>query len=807
MAEKHVYLFSEADSKDKQLLGGKGAGLAAMTQAGLPVPPGFTVTTEACRAFYREDRKLPPGLMEQARQAIGNLEMATGKGFGSLENPLLLSVRSGSAISMPGMMDTILNLGLNDQSVEGLARRTGNGRFAYDAYRRFISLFSKITLKVDDALFDKAMDRRKEEKGVKLDTELDENDLKRLVEEYKKIVLEQTGAPLPSDPYKQLEMSIEGVFASWEGKRCVDYRKQFKIGPDVANGTAANVQTMVFGNMGPSSATGVAFTRDPATGENHFFGEYLVNAQGEDVVAGIRTPKVLDELAQEMPRLYKELDEVRHTLEEYYKEVQDLEFTIEDGKLYILQTRNGKMNAAARVRTSVEMEKEGLLSRDDALLRMDPNDIETMLHKQLDPKVSTPPVAVGLPASPGVAVGAVVFDADLAVEEHQKGKKVMLVREETKPEDIHGFFASEGILTSRGGKTSHAAVVARGMGKPCVSGAEDISINMQGKFAMVGKVKICAGDVITIDGSTGRVWTGEMPTIDATVSHELGTILEWADQRRRLGVRANANTPEEAKKARELGGQGIGLCRTERMFNAPDRLPIVQKMILAENSETRQKEIDLLLPMQKSDFKEIFRAMSGLPVTIRLLDPPLHEFLPSESDLSQEILDMKKNGADGAVLQEKKRTLEKVAALAEINPMLGHRGVRLGITYPEIYAMQIRAILESAAELKKEGLEAKVEIMVPQVCTAQELRWARELVDRIEEEVEKNTGVKVNFQFGTMIEVVRACLRAGKLAEYAQFFSFGTNDLTQATFSFSREDAENKFLPLYREKEILQRNP
>ncbi|MCD6461178.1 MAG: pyruvate, phosphate dikinase [Thermoplasmata archaeon] len=848
--EKYVFLFTEGDPKDKKTLGGKGSGLCAMTQAGLPVPPGFVVSTVACRAFYAAGKRLPPGLMSQVREKMKVVERETGRVFGGTERPLLVSVRSGAAVSMPGMMDTILNLGLNDETVEALARETDNPRFAYDSYRRFISLFSKITLGVDDEYFDMAMNRLKEEKGVKADTDLDEGDMMRLVEEYKRIVEREAGRSLPSDPYEQLEMAIVGVFSSWEGRRCVDYRREFNITPDIADGTAANVQAMVFGNMGNDSATGVAFTRDPGTGENRFYGEYLTNAQGEDVVAGIRTPKPIHLLKEEMPEAYQTLEEIRHELESYYHEVQDMEFTIERGKVYILQTRNGKMTARALVRTSVDMHREGILSKEEALLRIPAESMERLLHRQLDPTVKEEPLAVGLPASPGVAVGAVVFDADEAVARKKKGMKVILLREETKPEDIHGFFASEGILTSRGGKTSHAAVVARGMGKPCVSGAEDIEINHRGRFALIGETRIAEGDIITIDGTTGRVWLGEMPTIEPSLTDEMKEVLSWADEYRRLGVRANANTPEEARRAREFGGEGIGLCRTERMFNAPDRLPLVQEMILADTEEERRAILDKLLPMQREDFKEMFRAMNGLPVTIRLLDPPLHEFLPPIEELMEEIsalekikhafdsfMDvqgstdilgkdlgdiyeplledvvdkiekMRQEGVDWlSLLEKKKEVLRKVHSLAEVNPMLGHRGVRLGITYPEIYEMQVRAIFEAMAEVQREGVRVKAEIMIPQVCTAQELKWAHGLVERVVAEVRDRTGAALRYKFGTMMEVVRSCMRAGKLSEIAEFFSFGTNDLTQATFSFSREDAENKFLPLYNERKILQDNP
>ncbi|MEM3738203.1 MAG: putative PEP-binding protein, partial [Thermoplasmata archaeon] len=672
-------------------------------------------------------------------------------------------------------------------------------------------------------------------------------DLKQLCEEFKAITKREKG-DFPTDPYAQLFTAVKAVFESWNGKRCVDYRREFKITPDMANGTAANVQTMVFGNMGNDSATGVAFTRDPATGENVFYGEYLVNAQGEDVVAGIRTPKPIAELKEEMPTVYQQLLEVRAKLEKHFKEVQDLEFTIEKGKLYMLQTRNGKMNAAARVKTAVDFVKEGVITKEEALLRINPSELDQLMHRRVDPKYTGKPIAVGIPASPGAASGSVIFDADEAERRGRLGWKVILLREETKPEDIHGFFAAQGILTSKGGKTSHAAVVARGMGKPCVTGCEDIKIDSRARVATVGNIKISEGDIVTIDGTSGRVWLGDVPKIEPEISEEFKTILAWADEIRKLGVRANANTPKEAALAISFGAEGIGLCRTERMFNETNRLPIVQEMILAETYEERKKCLDKLLPFQKQDFIEIFKVMKEKPVTIRLLDPPLHEFLPSQEELmteierlknfrkiveamhelpetiklmdpklhmylepvekvSAELMKLGEQRVDEDLLRLKENVLRKVKNLAEVNPMLGHRGVRVGITYPEIYEMQIRAILEAVAELLKQGNQVNAEIMVPQVCTAQELKWVHDILKKVHREVEEKYGIKVPYKFGTMIEVVRACMRAGKLSEYAEFFSFGTNDLTQATFSFSREDAENKFLPLYNEKKILQDNP
>jgi len=845
---KYVYLFEEADGTDKKLLGGKGAGLAEMTRMGLSVPPGFIVTTEACLHYYENKKKLPQGLMEEAQASLKTVEEKTGKKFGSSQNPLFFSVRSGAAISMPGMMDTILNLGLNDETLEGLIQITSDGRFAYDAYRRFIQLFGKIALGMGEKEFDKILNKTKERVRAKEDTDLDVDHLKDICHQYLGLVKKRAGTPFPEDPMVQLKLAIEAVFKSWMGKRALDYRKEFNISPEMANGTAVNVCTMVFGNMGFDSATGVAFTRDPGTGENVLYGEYLVNAQGEDVVAGIRTPKPIQEMKKEMPKIYRELERVRKNLEEHFHEVQDFEFTVEKGILYILQTRNGKMNAQAIVRTSKEMVAKNLIDKEKAVLRLKPQELEQLLHQRIDPNFKGKPITVALPASPGAASGKAIFDADEAERLGKLGHKVILVREETKPEDIHGFFASQGILTSRGGKTSHAAVVARGMGKPCVSGCEELRIDPKGREAIIRNIHIKEGDFITIDGSRGEVYLGEVPTVDPEVSKNLLTLLSWADEIRTMGVRANADTPESATKAKQLGAEGIGLCRTERMFNATDRLPIVREMILAGSKEKRGEAIAKLLPMQRSDLKEIFKAMAGLPVTIRLLDPPLHEFLPSAEELASElrnlkelesafasmenisgamkyldpssreslkllehvaadIADIKEKRLDKKLIRKEQETLRKVKEMMEVNPMLGHRGVRLGITYPEIYKMQIQAILEAAAELLKEGLDIQPEIMVPQVCTAQELKWVYQLVKKVQKEVEKQYGIQIPFKFGTMIEVVRACMRAGRLTEVADFFSFGTNDLTQATFSFSREDAENKFLPLYNQRKILQDNP
>jgi pyruvate, orthophosphate dikinase len=841
MNRKWVYTFTEGDGKNKKLLGGKGANLCEMTQIGLKVPPGFVITTEACLACLADPkRELPPGMMDQVHAQLAEVERKSRHTFGGRDNPLLISVRSGSAISMPGMMDTILNLGLNAETLKGLIVQTGNERFCYDAYRRFIQLFGKVALGVPEAEFDAEFEAIKQKAGAKHDVDLSSHDLAEISERFLKVVHRNTGKPFPAEPYEQLEIAIRAVFNSWCGKRAVDYRREFKITPDMANGTAVTVMQMVFGNMGNDSATGVGFTRDPGTGENIMFGEYLVNAQGEDVVAGIRTPKPLAAMADEMPGLFRELQVLHKILEAHYKEVQDFEFTIEKGILYLLQTRNGKMNASALVRTSVEMVNEGLIDKRQALLRIQPEMLDQMLFPRLDPRVTEKPIAKGLPASPGVAVGIAVFDADRAEQLGRTGERVILVREETKPEDIHGFFASQGILTSRGGKTSHAAVVARGMGKPCVSGAEGIHVDVRMRQARAGDQEFGEGALITIDGTTGAVYLGEVAMIEAEFSPELNILLAWADELARLGVMANADTPDDAARAVKFGAVGIGLCRTERMFNGTERLPIMVEMIVAETKADRQAALDKLLPIQREDFNGIFKVMTPRPVTIRLLDPPIHEFLPTENLLVEDIGHLRnlreilrgmqvlseavtfmnhtretkpqvQKFTDPVLVDEaivkKEAILRKVRALHEVNPMLGHRGVRLGLTFPEIYTMQIRAILEAAAECQKAGIEVHPEIMVPQVCTAQELKRVKVWVDAIRMDVETAYKVKLDFKFGSMLEVVRACMRADNLAEEAEFFSFGTNDLTQATFSFSREDAENKFLPMYNQSGILQDNP
>ncbi len=829
--KQYVYPFVDGDGSNKKLLGGKGANLCQMTQIGINVPPGFVITTDAC-LDYLQRNDLPDGLMASVRGEIGKLEEATKKTFGEGPDPLLVSVRSGSAMSMPGMMDTILNLGLNDETLAGLIKQTGDERFAYDAYRRFIQLFGKVALGIADEKFDEHFEAVKTRVGVKIDLGLEADHLKEISEKFLDVVRRETGKGFPQDVMVQLELAVEAVFRSWMGRRAVAYRKEFHITTDMANGTAVNIQTMVFGNMGNDCATGVGFTRNPGTGENEMFGEYLTNAQGEDVVAGIRTPKPLHQMEDEMPAQFAQLVLLQNQLESHYQEVQDYEFTIEKGTLFCLQTRNGKMNAAALVRSSVEMYREKLISKQQALLRIDPEMLEQLLHPHLDPDSTAQPIAQGLPASPGAASGKCVFDADLAEKLGGNGEMVILLREETRPDDIHGFFAAQGILTSRGGKTSHAAVVARGMGKPCVAGAEGIIVDVALRQANVGANIIHEGDIITLDGATGNVYLGAIPTIEAHFSGDLNVLLDWADEAAELKVMANADTPEAARKAHEYGAMGIGLCRTERMFNASDRLPIVIDMILANTSEDRQEALDKLLPIQRADFIELFSVMSPDPVTVRLLDPPMHEFLPTEQQLIDQIESLRtyrdvvrgrqtaiagiaslpplpepfaelSEERVGSVLSKKLEMLGKVRELQETNPMLGHRGVRLGITYPEIYAMQIQAILEAAMECVSKGIVVRPEIMVPQVITSQELLHVKRTVDQLADKLEN----RPEFSFGTMIETVRACTRARQLAGTAEFFSFGTNDLTQATFSFSREDAENKFLPMYNDSGILQDNP
>ncbi len=803
--KKYVYFFGEGDASMKLLLGGKGANLAEMTRIGLPVPPGFTITTEACSHFYKNDQTWPEGLEEEVKKSLKALEEKTGKKFGDPNNPLLVSVRSGAPASMPGMMDTILNLGLNDEVVKGLARLTSNERFAYDCYRRFIQMFGNVVMGVDHSKFEAILDEVKEEVGAKLDTDLDAEALKKVVEKYKKLYRESTGEDFPQEPWEQLRRAINAVFLSWNNKRAITYRKIHNIPEDW--GTAVNVQMMVFGNMGFDSGTGVGFTRNPSTGEKEYYGEYLLNAQGEDVVAGIRTPKPIKEMEKELPQAFEELKRVYEILEKHYKDMQDFEFTIERGKLYLLQTRTGKRTAQAAIKIAVDMVREGLIDEKTAVKRVEPNQINQLLHPQIDRSQPLKVLAKGLPASPGAASGKVVFDADEAEKLGNAGERVILVRPETTPDDIHGVVAAQGVLTSRGGMTSHAAVVARGMGKPCVAGCEAIKIDLDRREFTVGDVVVKEGDYITIDGSTGEVILGQVRTIPPQLSEEFKVLLSWADKFRKLGVRANADTPADARKALEFGAEGIGLCRTEHMFMAPDRLPWVQKMIMAQTLEERKEALTHIEPMQKGDFKEIFRIMEGKPVTIRLIDPPLHEFLPKLEDLLVEVTTLRAKGVTGPELEEKEKLLKIVRNLHEANPMMGLRGCRLGILYPEIVEMQVRAIIEAACELAKEGVKVIPEIMIPLVGHKNEIKVLKEKLDEVAQKVLKEQGVEISYSFGTMIEVPRAALVADQIAEYAEFFSFGTNDLTQMTFGYSRDDAEGKFLFFYEENGILPEDP
>jgi pyruvate,orthophosphate dikinase len=796
---KPIYFFDEADGRNKMLLGGKGAGLAEMTKLGLPVPPGFIITTEICEKFYEAGKRLPDGLMDEVRKSIRRLEGMTGKKFGDSDNPLLVSVRSGAPVSMPGMMDTILNLGLNDQTVEGLARQSSDSRFAWDAYRRFIQMFGKIVLGVDDRKFDSIL-AGKDLSSPKV--------LRDIVGSFMALC-KDTGRKFPADPYKQLELAIDAVFRSWMGKRAVEYRKRYNITPDSAGGTAVTIVTMVFGNMGSESCcTGVVFTRDPETGEKRLYGDYLMNAQGEDVVSGKATPNHIDSLISEMPEVYKQLMEVCEKLENHFKEPQDVEFTVEKDRLYILQTRAAKMNAIAAVKTSVDLFHEGLISKTAALERIDPEGLEQILYRRIDPHSKQKALATGVGASPGAASGIAIFDVARAEALGKKGEKVILVREDTKPDDVPAFFHSVGILTSRGGKTSHAAVVARGMGKPCVVGCSQIEIDYEdGSFSVNGKKAASEGDRITIDGSTGRVYIGEVPTVEPEISSEFKEILQWSSEMKGIKIRANADTRDSAELARKYGAEGIGLCRTERMFNQHDRIMQFVKMIMAEDEDERRRALDELEPLQRSDFRAILKEMRGLPVTIRLLDPPLHEFLPNEEDLMQRIFEMKSSGSKESEVVHMEKILKRVHELSEINPMLGHRGVRMGISFPEIYETQIRSVCEAAVELAKEGVAVEPQIMVPQVGLVEELASVRQIFESVKREIEHRHKIKLKIKFGSMIEVVRACLVADDIANLADFISFGTNDLTQATFSFSREDAEGKFLPFYLEKGIVAVNP
>jgi pyruvate,orthophosphate dikinase len=804
--KKYVYYFgdgkAEGNGQMKDLLGGKGAGLAEMTNTGVPVPSGFTITTEVCNIFYKVGSKVPTEVTKQQAKYVEILEGSMGAKLGDLHNPLLVSVRSGSKFSMPGMMDTILNLGLNDETVHGLITKTKNERFAYDCYRRFIQMFGNVVLEMEKNEFEHILQSKKEELGVILDTDLKADDLKDLILRYKKTVKEATGKEFPQDARVQLDMARDAVFKSWMNPRAITYRKLNDIPNNL--GTAVNVQAMVFGNMGDDSATGVGFTRNPATGENKFYGEYLTNAQGEDVVAGIRTPQAITKLEKEMPAVYRQLRAITSKLEKHYRDIQDFEFTIQKGKLYMLQTRTGKRTAPAAVRIAVEMVDEGLITKEEAILRIDPASLDQLLHPVIDPKAKVKVIAKGLPASPGAATGIVVFTADEAVK--RAGEKTILVRNETSPDDIHGMDAAQGILTARGGMTSHAAVVARGMGKCCVAGCEEIKVDEKGKKFSVKDCVVKEGDWITLNGTTGEVILGRVPTIEPSLSGEFGKLMKWADSFRKIGVRANADIPHDAHVARGFGAEGIGLCRTEHMFFAEDRLPHMQAMIMAKTEPDRRKALAKLLPMQRSDFMGLFKEMKGYPVTIRLLDPPLHEFLPKREDLMVEIAVLKATGGDKEKIAQKQKILDRVEDLHELNPMLGHRGCRLGIAYPEITEMQAQAIIEAACELKKEGMKIIPEIMIPLVGHINELKNQKTIIKRIAEETIQKYGGKVEYKIGTMIELPRAAVTADEIATEAEFFSFGTNDLTQTTFGFSRDDVV-KFLNSYIDKGILEKDP
>jgi len=809
----YVYRFgggvSDGGAGDKNLLGGKGANLAEMAGIGLPVPPGFTITTEMCTRYYEDGEVFPDSLREEVAKGIAHIEAITGKSFGDASDPLLVSVRSGARVSMPGMMDTVLNLGLNDQTVAGLAAKAGDERFAWDSYRRFIQMYSDVVLGLDHGAFEEALEVAKEDRGYNLDTEMTAEDWKGLVGEYKALVEQLWSKPFPQDVHDQLWGAIAAVFGSWQAERAKVYRRLNGIPGDW--GTAVNVQAMVFGNMGDTSATGVAFTRDPSTGDNAHYGEFLINAQGEDVVAGIRTPQYLTRAAREtagakpasmeeaMPETYAELARVVLLLEDHYRDMQDIEFTVQQGKLWMLQTRSGKRTAKAALKIAVDMAEEGLISQEEAVARVDPAALDQLLHPTLDPEAERDVLTKGLPASPGAASGVAVFDSDTAERRANDGEAVILVRVETSPEDIHGMHAARGILTARGGMTSHAAVVARGMGRPCVSGAGTISIDMKARVMRIGQREIREGDTITIDGATGEVMAGEVPTVQPELAGDFGTLMEWADKVRRLKVRANAETPLDCRTAREFGAEGVGLCRTEHMFFDADRITAVRQMILATDEKGRRAALDKLLPEQRADFTEIFEVMAGLPVTIRLLDPPLHEFLPHEEDEFAEVAT-----AAGVDVETLKR---RAAELHEFNPMLGHRGCRLGVTYPEIYEMQARAIFEAACDVAAKSGEAVVpEVMIPLVATRRELELMKAVVDTAAKAVFEEKGRTLDYMVGTMIELPRAALKAGEIAESAEFFSFGTNDLTQTTLGVSRDDA-GRFLTSYVDKGIYPRDP
>ena len=806
MSDKRVWLFREGNSTMRNLLGGKGANLAEMTNLGLPVPPGLTITTETCMDYINHGNKMPAGLMDEVKAALKDVENQTGKKFGDKTNPLLVSVRSGARLSMPGMMETILNLGMNDETVEAMINLTKNPRFCYDSYRRFLTMFGSVAWDMDrQKYFESEVEKLKEKEGVKEDTKISADGWKSLIPIYKKVIKEVTGKEFPQDPYVQLEEAIEAVFRSWNIPRAVAYRNMNKI--DHNFGTAVNVQTMVFGNMGDDCATGVSFTRNPATGENKFYGEYLTNAQGEDVVAGIRTPKEISELSVEMPELYKQYVNIAKKLENGYKDVQDMEFTIEKGKLWILQTRNGKRTATAAVRIAVEMHEEGIITKERAIQLVDPYSVNQILLPCFDENAvkEAHKIAHGVNASPGAAVGKIVFDTEEAAERGAAGEKVILVRVETCPDDIHGMAVAQGVLTLRGGATSHAAVVAKGMGKPCVSGCEDLRIDLANETLTGADGTVYKkDDIISLDGGKGIVMAGAVKLVEANIDENWEKFFSWVDEIKEMKVEANADTPKDIENALKFGAEGVGLCRTEHMFMDPDRLPWVQKMIIAGTPEARKEALAKLLPMQYSDFYAMFKALGALPMTVRLLDPPLHEFLPNKEDLIAEVATLKAQGKDA---KEKEELLHIVEGLSESNPMMGLRGCRLGLTYPEINEMQVRAIFEAACDCKKEGLDVKPWVMVPLIGHVNELKVAKEILVRVADEVMEEKGIKVDYKFGTMIEIPRAALTADEIAEYAEFFSFGTNDLTQMTFGYSRDDAEGKFLNRYVEQKILPANP
>ena len=806
MTEKRVWLFREGDASMRNLLGGKGANLAEMTNLGLPVPPGLTITTETCMDYINHGNTMPAGLMDEVRAALKDVEEQTGKKFGDSQNPLLVSVRSGARLSMPGMMETILNLGLNDETVEAMVKLTNNPRFCYDSYRRFLTMFGSVAWDMDrQKYFESEVEKVKEREGVKEDTKVSAEGWKSLIPIYKNVIKEVTGKEFPQDPYVQLQEAIEAVFRSWNIPRAIAYRNMNKI--DHNFGTAVNVQTMVFGNMGDDCATGVSFTRNPATGENKFYGEYLTNAQGEDVVAGIRTPKPIAELETEMPDLYRQYVDIAKKLELGYKDVQDMEFTIEKGKLWILQTRNGKRTAAAAIRIAVEMEKEGIITKERAIQLVDPYSVNQILLPCFDTKAmeEAKKIATGVNASPGAAVGKIVFDTEEAAQRGEAGEKVILVRVETCPDDIHGMAVAQGVLTLRGGATSHAAVVAKGMGKPCVSGCEDIKIDLANETLTAADGTVYRkDDIISLDGGKGIVMAGAVKLVEAQIDDNWNTFFSWVDDIKRMKVEANADTPKDIANALKFGAEGVGLCRTEHMFMDPERLPWVQKMIIAGTPEARKEALAKLLPMQYSDFYAMFKALGDKPLTVRLLDPPLHEFLPSKEDLIAEVATLKALGKDST---EKEELLHVVEGLSESNPMMGLRGCRLGLTYPEINEMQVRAIFEACCDLKREGVAVQPWVMIPLIGHVNELKVAKDILVRVAREVMIEKGTEVEYKFGTMIEIPRAALTADEIAEYAEFFSFGTNDLTQMTFGYSRDDAEGKFLNRYVEQKILASNP